>query len=38
MLYYSMMYVFGIVELVIMVLVYRSISKTLNRNKNIYTK
>jgi hypothetical protein len=38
MLYYSMMYVFGIVELVVMVLVYRSIMKTLNRSKNIYIK
>jgi hypothetical protein len=33
-----MMYVFGIVELVIMVLVYRNVSKTLNRDKNIYIK
>jgi len=38
MLYYSMMYVFGIVELVIMVLIYRNVVKTLNRSKNTYIK
>jgi hypothetical protein len=31
-----MMYLFGIIEIIIMVLIYRNIVKTLNRNKGKY--
>jgi len=32
------MYLVGVLEVVVMVLIYRNVSKTLNRDKNTYIK